>query len=112
MACYCANFYGAVNCQNKVSRFGDRCQLCTSMNEGTYLADDVPFQRPPKYRINMMNNFHHHNRIMISNRHKYWVSDNENRNKSWDSAVCTRTVTDGSDDIKVFRPRGSNDAGW
>ncbi|KAI1343605.1 hypothetical protein F5Y15DRAFT_237445 [Xylariaceae sp. FL0016] len=34
MHCYCANYYGAVNCHNKVSRFGDRCKLCTVMNEG------------------------------------------------------------------------------
>ncbi|KAI0019934.1 hypothetical protein F4780DRAFT_780049 [Xylariomycetidae sp. FL0641] len=35
MHCYCANYYGAVNCHNKVSQFGDRCKLCTVMNEGT-----------------------------------------------------------------------------
>ncbi|KAK8109997.1 hypothetical protein PG999_008134 [Apiospora kogelbergensis] len=32
--CYCANYYSAVNCHNKVSQFGDRCRLCTVMNEG------------------------------------------------------------------------------
>ncbi|CAJ2504263.1 Uu.00g116570.m01.CDS01 [Anthostomella pinea] len=34
MHCYCANYYGAVNCHNKVTQFGDRCRLCTIMNEG------------------------------------------------------------------------------
>ncbi|ORY67630.1 uncharacterized protein BCR38DRAFT_427756 [Pseudomassariella vexata] len=34
MHCYCANYYGAVNCHNKVSQFGERCKLCTVMNEG------------------------------------------------------------------------------
>ncbi|CZR62832.1 uncharacterized protein PAC_12729 [Phialocephala subalpina] len=30
MACYCANYYGSVNCHNTVSKFGDRCALCMS----------------------------------------------------------------------------------
>ncbi|KAI5925817.1 hypothetical protein F4810DRAFT_658433 [Camillea tinctor] len=34
MHCYCANYYGAINCHNKVTQFGDRCKLCTVMNEG------------------------------------------------------------------------------
>ncbi|KAK7917081.1 hypothetical protein PG985_010689 [Apiospora marii] len=34
MHCYCANYYSAVNCHNKVSQFGERCRLCTVMNEG------------------------------------------------------------------------------
>ncbi|KAI1779106.1 hypothetical protein F4818DRAFT_239404 [Hypoxylon cercidicola] len=34
MHCYCANYYGAVHCQNKVTEFGERCKLCTAMNEG------------------------------------------------------------------------------
>ncbi|KAK9773347.1 putative EGF-like domain-containing protein [Seiridium cardinale] len=34
MHCYCANYYGAVNCHNKVAQFGERCRLCTVMNEG------------------------------------------------------------------------------
>ncbi|OTA82268.1 hypothetical protein M434DRAFT_401075 [Hypoxylon sp. CO27-5] len=38
MHCYCANYYGAVNCKNKVTQFGQRCKLCTVLNEG----------RPPK----------------------------------------------------------------
>ncbi|KAF7852417.1 hypothetical protein EAF04_010992 [Stromatinia cepivora] len=28
MSCYCANYYGSLNCQNMVPRFGDRCSLC------------------------------------------------------------------------------------
>ncbi|XXH02771.1 hypothetical protein Hte_009156 [Hypoxylon texense] len=34
MHCYCANYYGATHCQNKVTVFGQRCKLCTVMNEG------------------------------------------------------------------------------
>ncbi|KAI1662407.1 hypothetical protein F4813DRAFT_344434 [Daldinia decipiens] len=34
MHCYCANYYGSVNCQNKVAHFGQRCKLCTVLNEG------------------------------------------------------------------------------
>ncbi|RDW62225.1 hypothetical protein BP6252_11658 [Coleophoma cylindrospora] len=30
MACYCANYYGSINCHNQVSKFGDRCALCLS----------------------------------------------------------------------------------
>ncbi|KAI0172653.1 hypothetical protein GGR52DRAFT_416602 [Hypoxylon sp. FL1284] len=41
MNCYCANYYGAVQCQNKVTEFGQRCKLCTVMNEG----------RPSKYNM-------------------------------------------------------------
>ncbi|KAH8772990.1 hypothetical protein BGZ57DRAFT_763984 [Hyaloscypha finlandica] len=28
MTCYCANYYGSINCHNTVPRFGDRCALC------------------------------------------------------------------------------------
>ncbi|OTB01801.1 hypothetical protein M426DRAFT_14106 [Hypoxylon sp. CI-4A] len=42
MHTYCANFYAAVNCQNKVTRFGQRCKLCTVMNEGMP-AKENPF---------------------------------------------------------------------
>ncbi|KAL3418886.1 hypothetical protein PVAG01_09107 [Phlyctema vagabunda] len=28
MTCYCANYYGSINCHNAVSNFGDRCTLC------------------------------------------------------------------------------------
>ncbi|KAI1417283.1 hypothetical protein F5Y13DRAFT_82710 [Hypoxylon sp. FL1857] len=46
MHCYCANYYGAVNCKNKVSQFGQRCKLCTVLNEGTPAKDD-PFKITP-----------------------------------------------------------------
>ncbi|KAI1392088.1 uncharacterized protein F4822DRAFT_441202 [Hypoxylon trugodes] len=39
MHCYCANYYGAVNCQNKVSNFGQRCKLCIALNEGRSAKD-------------------------------------------------------------------------
>ncbi|KAI1141118.1 hypothetical protein F5Y05DRAFT_299600 [Hypoxylon sp. FL0543] len=41
MHCYCANYYGAVNCKNKVSQFGQRCKLCTVLNEGTSAKGDI-----------------------------------------------------------------------
>ncbi|KAI1401517.1 hypothetical protein F4819DRAFT_458173 [Hypoxylon fuscum] len=41
MHCYCANYYGAVNCQNKVRQFGERCKLCTVMNEGRPAKPDL-----------------------------------------------------------------------
>ncbi|KAI1099249.1 hypothetical protein F4804DRAFT_322386 [Jackrogersella minutella] len=41
MHCYCANYYGSVHCQNKVSHFGQRCRLCTVMNEGTPAKEDL-----------------------------------------------------------------------
>ncbi|KAH9884190.1 hypothetical protein F4778DRAFT_572973 [Xylariomycetidae sp. FL2044] len=54
--CYCANFYGAVNCQNKVTKFGERCRLCTVMNEGsstTYELFGLPSLEEEYYH-------HHH----------------------------------------------------
>ncbi|KAI1379016.1 hypothetical protein F4677DRAFT_410323 [Hypoxylon crocopeplum] len=41
MHCYCANYYGQVNCQNKVTEFGQRCKLCTVLNEGTPSKNDI-----------------------------------------------------------------------
>ncbi|KAI0837966.1 hypothetical protein F5Y06DRAFT_58397 [Hypoxylon sp. FL0890] len=41
MHCYCANYYGAVNCKNKVSQFGQRCKLCTVLNEGMPAKHDL-----------------------------------------------------------------------
>ncbi|KAI1486634.1 hypothetical protein F5X96DRAFT_673475 [Biscogniauxia mediterranea] len=32
---------GAINCHNKVTQFGDRCKLCTVMNEGAPANYDV-----------------------------------------------------------------------
>ncbi|KAI1212772.1 uncharacterized protein F4807DRAFT_349022 [Annulohypoxylon truncatum] len=48
MHCYCANYYGAVHCQNKVTHFGQRCRLCTVLNEGTPAKDD-PFKIASSY---------------------------------------------------------------
>ncbi|CCD42611.1 hypothetical protein BofuT4_uP076940.1 [Botrytis cinerea T4] len=28
MSCYCANYYGSINCQNMVLKFGDQCSSC------------------------------------------------------------------------------------
>ncbi|PMD14153.1 hypothetical protein NA56DRAFT_584245 [Hyaloscypha hepaticicola] len=28
MTCYCANYYGSINCHNSVTKFGDRCAYC------------------------------------------------------------------------------------
>ncbi|KAI1851168.1 hypothetical protein JX265_013286 [Neoarthrinium moseri] len=41
MHCYCANYYGAVNCHNKVPQFGERCRLCTVMNEGRSAREEI-----------------------------------------------------------------------
>ncbi|KAI0379071.1 hypothetical protein F5Y04DRAFT_260322 [Hypomontagnella monticulosa] len=41
MSCYCSNYYGAVNCQNRVPQFGQRCKLCTVLNEGTPTKNDI-----------------------------------------------------------------------
>ncbi|KAG4437695.1 hypothetical protein IFR05_006819 [Cadophora sp. M221] len=35
MTCYCANYYGSINCHNTVTQFGDRCALCMSTNVNT-----------------------------------------------------------------------------
>ncbi|KAN0089378.1 hypothetical protein V8E51_019638 [Hyaloscypha variabilis] len=35
MTCYCANYYGSINCHNTVPRFGDRCALCLSTQAGS-----------------------------------------------------------------------------
>ncbi|KAI0897258.1 hypothetical protein F4806DRAFT_461464 [Annulohypoxylon nitens] len=48
MHCYCANYYGAVHCQNKVTQFGQRCRLCTVLNEGVSAKDD-PFKIGSSY---------------------------------------------------------------
>ncbi|KAI0153465.1 hypothetical protein BJ166DRAFT_532838 [Pestalotiopsis sp. NC0098] len=49
MHCYCANYYGSVNCHNKVSQFGDRCRLCTVMNEGRSARLDTMNAAPMSY---------------------------------------------------------------
>ncbi|KAI1764412.1 hypothetical protein GGR53DRAFT_322660 [Hypoxylon sp. FL1150] len=41
MHCYCANYYGATHCQNKVTEFGQRCKLCTVLNEGRPAKRDL-----------------------------------------------------------------------
>ncbi|KAH9436604.1 hypothetical protein MCOR02_000277 [Pyricularia oryzae] len=38
MACYCANFYGSINCHNQVTRFGDRCKLCIALKSGASMS--------------------------------------------------------------------------
>ncbi|OIW31103.1 hypothetical protein CONLIGDRAFT_679839 [Coniochaeta ligniaria NRRL 30616] len=39
--CYCANYYGSVNCQNMVSRFGERCKLCMALKSGASLSNNL-----------------------------------------------------------------------
>ncbi|RAL68507.1 hypothetical protein DID88_007235 [Monilinia fructigena] len=41
MSCYCANYYGSLNCQNVVSKFGDRCSLCLAQSPPQYEAFDL-----------------------------------------------------------------------
>ncbi|KAK3693733.1 hypothetical protein B0T22DRAFT_48605 [Podospora appendiculata] len=36
--CYCANYYGSINCRNSVSKFGDRCKLCLALKSGASLT--------------------------------------------------------------------------
>ncbi|PVH86208.1 hypothetical protein DL98DRAFT_582797 [Cadophora sp. DSE1049] len=39
MTCYCANYYGSINCHNTVTKFGDRCALCQSNQVNTAGAE-------------------------------------------------------------------------
>ncbi|KAK3363452.1 hypothetical protein B0T25DRAFT_527503 [Lasiosphaeria hispida] len=57
-ACYCANYYGSINCRNTVAKFGERCKLCmalksgASMSHGLLSGDDLwmlPSSRPIAY---------------------------------------------------------------
>ncbi|TLD21892.1 hypothetical protein PspLS_08204 [Pyricularia sp. CBS 133598] len=41
MACYCANFYGSINCHNQVTRFGDRCKLCIALKSGASMSSGL-----------------------------------------------------------------------
>ncbi|KAA8567738.1 hypothetical protein MFRU_010g01300 [Monilinia fructicola] len=41
MSCYCANYYGSLNCQNMVSKFGDRCSLCLAQSPPQYEAFEL-----------------------------------------------------------------------
>jgi len=41
MSCYCANYYGSINCHNKVARFGDRCKLCLALKSGASLSNGM-----------------------------------------------------------------------
>ncbi|KAI0424807.1 hypothetical protein F5Y09DRAFT_323355 [Xylaria sp. FL1042] len=99
MLCYCANFYGAVNCQNKVTKFGDRCQLCMAMNEGSSAADELHFHSPPKYR---MKSFHNSRKIIISSDKRpciFRISSDESRSR--DCAV--ESSPEESDNNKFSR---------
>lgn len=40
-SCYCANYYGSINCQNTVTRFGERCKLCMALKSGASLSSDL-----------------------------------------------------------------------
>ncbi|KAL5594382.1 hypothetical protein BROUX41_001317 [Berkeleyomyces rouxiae] len=37
----CANYYGHIHCSNRVTGFGERCRLCTLMNEGADMKPDL-----------------------------------------------------------------------
>ncbi|KUI69732.1 hypothetical protein VM1G_04868 [Cytospora mali] len=41
MSYYCANYYSFINCQNIVSRFGERCDLCLVLKSGASLSDGI-----------------------------------------------------------------------
>ncbi|ROW13706.1 hypothetical protein VPNG_04535 [Cytospora leucostoma] len=38
MSYYCANYYSFINCQNIVTHFGDRCDLCLVLKSGASLS--------------------------------------------------------------------------
>ncbi|KAI1271075.1 hypothetical protein F5Y07DRAFT_406073 [Xylaria sp. FL0933] len=132
MFCYCANFYGAVNCQNKVTRFGDRCHLCMAMNEGSSAADELHFDSPPKYRMSSTHqrhsNNHDHNNYNSNNYNCYNNSSSNNSRKiiigsdekrpcglfqlsSDECESCDCAVESGSDDSRVFSRRGCDYGG-
>ncbi|KAI0803602.1 hypothetical protein GGR55DRAFT_662294 [Xylaria sp. FL0064] len=124
MFCYCANFYGAVNCQNKVTRFGDRCHLCMAMNEGSSAADELHFDSPPKYRMSSTqrdhsnnyknyknnNNYNHNYHNNYSNSRKMIGSDEKRpcgvfQLSSYECESCDCAVESGDDDSRVFSRR-------
>ncbi|KAB5562879.1 hypothetical protein GE09DRAFT_762930 [Coniochaeta sp. 2T2.1] len=39
--CYCANYYGSINCRNTVTRFGERCKLCFALKSGASLSNGM-----------------------------------------------------------------------
>ncbi|SPO00188.1 uncharacterized protein DNG_03037 [Cephalotrichum gorgonifer] len=41
MTFYCSNYYGSIQCQTTVTRFGDRCKLCTVMRVGSSISDGL-----------------------------------------------------------------------
>ncbi|KAI1825870.1 hypothetical protein F4861DRAFT_537678 [Xylaria intraflava] len=46
MYCYCSNFYGPMNCRNRVFLFGDRCDICRSSNTGSSTNYALKFSTP------------------------------------------------------------------
>ncbi|KAH6674906.1 hypothetical protein B0J14DRAFT_23963 [Halenospora varia] len=57
MACYCANYYGSINCHNTVSKFGDRCAHCLSTQASS--SNDHYMQNghsdPPEHWVENVN---------------------------------------------------------
>ncbi|PBP23450.1 hypothetical protein BUE80_DR005610, partial [Diplocarpon rosae] len=41
VTCYCANYYGSINCHNAVTSFGDRCALCLANCIHTSRKEDL-----------------------------------------------------------------------
>ncbi|KAK3943122.1 hypothetical protein QBC46DRAFT_378247 [Diplogelasinospora grovesii] len=39
--CYCANYYGSINCRNTVYKFGERCKLCLALKSGASLSEGL-----------------------------------------------------------------------
>ncbi|KAK3991175.1 hypothetical protein QBC44DRAFT_323712 [Cladorrhinum sp. PSN332] len=36
--CYCSNYYTQIRCTNTVTKFGERCKLCTIVKDGKSLT--------------------------------------------------------------------------
>ncbi|CAG8984275.1 hypothetical protein HYALB_00010700 [Hymenoscyphus albidus] len=57
MTCYCANYYGSINCHNTVSKFGDRCAHCLSTQGGSnsYSYSNGTSQGPTEHWVEKVN---------------------------------------------------------
>ncbi|KAL1890197.1 hypothetical protein Cpir12675_005490 [Ceratocystis pirilliformis] len=64
----CANYYGHIHCSNRVTGFGDRCKLCTLMNEGASMNPDL-LNREQRFHGVPLDSSHGH-----SQRHTHLVA--------------------------------------
>ncbi|KAJ9161607.1 hypothetical protein NKR19_g2039 [Coniochaeta hoffmannii] len=66
--CYCANYYGSINCRNMVTTFGERCKLCLALKSGASLSNDL---LPDELRWLDSPQHHHTPSIKSSRTHSY-----------------------------------------